>query len=71
MERGTLSQQEIDFINEARELCEEFGLAPYGFIFGVVAVEKSTQHTLDFNYQEWEWLKPILRELKNYREGKI
>lgn len=66
-----LSKQDkelVQRIDELRELLAEFGLALHGYDPGVSAVRKDSPHTLlNFNFAEWQWLEPLLIELRQHR----
>lgn len=66
-------------MDEARDLLGEFGLILHGYQPGVTAFLKSNPlargdgyggEPISFNFSEWEWLKPILEELRDRRRGK-
>lgn len=61
----------VERMKEIRELFTEFGLILLGFGPGVVAYscDKKKTRTFDFEAHEWEWLEPLLIELRNLRRN--
>lgn len=65
----------MDFL---RALLSEFGASLSGYQPGVTAYLKDQRFSgggymgeaLDFNYSEWEWLEPLLVELRDFRRQK-
>lgn len=65
----------MDFL---RDLLAEFDASLCGYQPGVTAFVKGQKHqgrgyageALDFNYDEWKWLEPLLIELRDYRHKK-
>ena len=59
---------------EAQALLKKVGFTLFSYDPGVVGSPDGTtlsrDYTLSFNYGEWKWLKPLIEELVEYREGK-
>lgn len=62
----TNKQQRIKRHEELKALLAEFGLRLTAWEPGVAARDKGGP--LDFGDREWQWLEPLLRELKQRRE---
>jgi len=61
--QGTLKE----LVDGDTALLAHFNLQASGFEPGVMAVDSSGKYTFSFNTQEWEWLRPLLEELRDHR----
>lgn len=57
-------------LDNVRELLAFFQVKLIGFDPGVLAIVDSKKPSLDFSAFEWEWLEPLLIELKEFRNAK-
>jgi hypothetical protein len=56
--------------DELRNLVKEFGLELIGFDPGISAsIIKWPNYSVHFDETEWAWLRPLLEELKTYRDN--
>jgi hypothetical protein len=63
-------------MTETRELLSEFGLQLTGMHPGVGARWPNAPGriyapSMDFDPAQWEWLEPLLRELRSYRASRV
>jgi len=56
----------VEKMLEAQELLKHFGFQLFAYDPGVQG--KARGYDASFSYGEWEWLEPLLRELKDLRE---
>lgn len=68
-------EETIARMKEIRELLDEFGLVLAGYDPGVSAYVKGQSERgngywgepINFDRQEWKWLEPLLKELRDAR----
>ncbi len=63
-------------LEDASRLLRAFGLQLAGYDPGIIAYRKREEHgsfdtRLEFGTTEWEWLKPLLQELRKRRRHGI
>src|SRR5688500_1673658 len=68
----------VERMKETRELLADFGLVLHGYDPGVTAYVKSdpravgngwAQEPISLDHNEWQWLEPLLNELRSLRHN--
>jgi len=61
--QGTLKE----LVDGDTALLAHFDLNACAFEPGIMAMDSSGKYSFSFNTQEWEWLRPLLEELRAHR----